>query len=40
MFLCFEIMFRRLKADVIKSYVHKKLYGADSLGNELTKSLI
>ncbi len=33
-------MFRRIKADVIKTTVHKKLYGPDSQGNDLTKFLI
>ncbi len=39
-FLLFEVMFRRLKSETIKNYVHKKLYGDKSVGNEITKSLI
>lgn len=39
-FLCFEILFRRLKTDTIKTLVHKRVYGNESQGNELTKFLI
>ena len=38
--LCFEVMFRRLKADVIKTTVHKRIYGEGAQGNEITKFLI
>ena len=33
-------MFRKLKSDTIKNDVHKRIYGADSQGNEITKFLI
>jgi|LauGreDrversion4_2_1035121.scaffolds.fasta_scaffold06558_14 hypothetical protein len=33
-------MFRRLPSETIKSEVHKRIYGPDSQGNELTKMLI
>lgn len=29
-FLVFEVMFRRLKSETIKTTVHKRLYGPDS----------
>ena len=38
MFQAFEIMYRRLKPDVIKGQVQQHLYGR--AGNELTKTLI
>ena len=38
--LCFEVMFRRLKADTIKTTVHKRIYGEAAQGNEITKFLI
>ncbi len=36
----FEVMFRKLKSETIKTEVHKRIYGADSQGNEITKFLI
>jgi len=38
--LFFEVMFRKLKSETIKTEVHKRIYGADSMGNEVTKFLI
>lgn len=39
-FNLFEIFYRRLSEETIKGEVHKKLYGPESQGNELTKVLI
>ena len=33
-------MFRRLSSDTIRNHVHKKIYGPNAQGNEITKSLI
>lgn len=33
-------MFRRLPSETIKTEVHKRIYGPESQGNELTKMLI
>lgn len=33
-------MFRRLKTETIKNEVHKRIYGQESQGNEITKFLI
>jgi hypothetical protein len=37
---CFEVMYRRLKAEVIRTTVHKRVYGEAAQGNEITKYLI
>lgn len=37
---CYEVMYRRLKSDVIKLTVHKSIYGEGAQGNEITKYLI
>ena len=39
-FALIEVLYRRLTGDMIKGTVHKRLYGNDTQGNELTKSLI
>jgi hypothetical protein len=33
-------MFRKLKSETIKNEVHKRIYGGESQGNEITKFLI
>lgn len=38
--MCFEVMFRRLPSETIKTEVHRRIFGAESAGNEITKVII
>lgn len=40
LFQIFEIFYQRISKENIKETVHKSVYGSDSKGNELNKSLI